>query len=177
MAGEKPPSSSPGPYKGLPMMPPRVGAKAVLKPITAITNTAMPVMRMVLTRLTTTRLPSSPTSSIPTAMVIMKTKRPHRTTHRLLARTAAVTLPASRALAYLAVPLSGRLGSSSNHSLDRIQVTEQCRPPLLSEALEKLGLSQLPQRQRSRGQSPPLMRQLDPPRFDQPAIPRSEEHT
>src|SRR6266849_789514 len=72
------------------MIPPRVGANAVLKPTTPITTSAVPVITTVLTRLRCRRSPSSPTSRKPTAIVMTKTSNPAMITHRLLARTWAV---------------------------------------------------------------------------------------
>src|SRR5713101_5976406 len=72
------------------MIPPRVGANAVLKPTTPITTNAVPVITTVLRRLRCRRSPSSPTSRKPTAIVMTKTSKPAMITHRLLARTWAV---------------------------------------------------------------------------------------
>src|SRR3989442_8810116 len=72
------------------MIPPSVGANAVLKPTTPITTSAVPVITTVLTRLRCRRSPSSPTSRKPTAIVMTKTSKPAMITHRLLARTWAV---------------------------------------------------------------------------------------
>src|SRR5713101_2487513 len=72
------------------MIPPSVGANAVLKPTTPITTSAVPVITTVLRRLRFKRSPSSPTSRKPTAIVITKTSKPAMITHRLLARTSAV---------------------------------------------------------------------------------------
>ena len=90
---EKAPRTRPGPYNGFPMTPPSVGAKAVLNPTSAITNTARPVIRIVLNRLRERFSPSSPTSRKPTAMVMVNTSRPQITTQRLFARTSAVIFP------------------------------------------------------------------------------------
>src|SRR5713101_612544 len=72
------------------MIPPSVGANAVLKPTTPITTSAVPVITTVLRRLRCRRSPSSPTSRKPTAIVMTKTSKPAMITHRLLARTWAV---------------------------------------------------------------------------------------
>src|ERR1700735_5089583 len=65
------------------MTPPAVGAKAVLKPTIAITTSAKPVIRIVLSRLKCSPSPSSPISKKPTEIVIVKTSSAAIRTQRL----------------------------------------------------------------------------------------------
>ena len=65
------------------MIPPKVGANAVLKPRKAMKKKAEPVISIVLRRLTSKSEPSSPISKNPTEIVMVKTSRPQMMTQRL----------------------------------------------------------------------------------------------
>ncbi len=70
----------------MPITPPIVGAKAMLKPINPIKNNENPVIIRVLYRLLSSLWFSSPISRNPTEIVIVNTSKLASKTHRSLIR-------------------------------------------------------------------------------------------